>query len=435
MRVRSANTWVGLVNTQLRVMASLVLVVAGLAFVGIGKVSAQTSASCSVSASNGGPWGDQYNQSLTVRNTGGVVLNGARVTVSFPSGHSYVQGWNPSLSATTASPMLLDVAGVIAVGGSLTNSGFNVAVAAGAAVDTRPTYSCVATSPSTPTSTSSILTPGSSTPSTVVPSVPPTVTTTPGGECVVSAVTGGPWSSLYNESLSVNNLSSSALPGVQVTVRFPTGHSYDSGWNPALPATTASSVMLSIPGSFGLGTSLLGSGFNVKLGAGADASLRPSFSCSPLTATSPTTPVPTLTPTTVLPPPTVTPTTAVPSGGCVVNASTGGPWGDTYNQSLSIRNTSGALITGAIVTVSFPTGHTYDGGWNPSLPATLARTVTLNVAGAVGVGGILTNSGFNVAIGQGGDLNQRPSYGCVPQGATTTTDPRTTSTPTSGHAA
>ena len=176
-------------------------------------------------------------------------------------------------------------------------------------------------------------------------------------DCVATAATGGPWSNVYNQSVTVRDLlgGSGVFNGARVTVTLPAGHSYAGGWNPTLAPSSDRTVVLDIDGSLPAGGTLTNSGFNVTVASDADLSLRPTFSCEAL----PATPVPT---TTVNPPTTSTPepTTTVPAAACGVSAVTGGPWGNTYNQSLTIRSLfggAGSSINGVAVTVRFPAGR------------------------------------------------------------------------------
>jgi hypothetical protein len=376
------------------------LAISGLVAATSGPVRAQTlGSSCTITAETGGPWGPVYNQKLSVNNATGATLNGVRVRVTFPAGHSYRSGWNPSLPTSGASSVEFDVPGSFGAGISSLSSGFNVDLTSAANASARPTFLCGPLGSTLPGGGG--VTGGGGTGG------------TGSASCTITAETGGPWGPQYSQKLSVNNTSGSALAGVHVVVTFPAGHTYKSGWNPSLATSGANVVEFDVLGSIPTGSSSLSSGFNVAIADGANASARPTYACSAAGTVAPTTAPPT-----TAPPTTAPPTTAPPvAGTCTITAVTGGPWGPQYSQQLSITNT-GSPMNGVQVTVNFPAGHSYKSGWNPSLAASGVSSLQFDIPGTVPTGTSSLSSGFNVTIGSGADASARPTYGCAPVGTT-----------------
>jgi alpha-tubulin suppressor-like RCC1 family protein len=205
----------------------------------------------------------------------------------------------------------------------------------------------------------------------------------PTGRCSVLVATGGPWSNVYNQTLTLT-ASDTSVTRVKVTVNLPAGHTITSGWNPPTPASNTSTLIFEAPVSRNGNP---GTGLNLTIAASADPNARPTYRCVLITTTTPPT---------------------SPPAVCVVTATTGGPWGAIYNQTLKVTaNIAG--LSRVRVTVSFPAGHTQAATWNPSLPESNTSSVTFDAP--VSLNGN-PGTGLNVQMSPTADPTARPTYTC-----------------------
>jgi hypothetical protein len=136
--------------------------------------------------------------------------------------------------------------------------------------------------------------------------------------CSVRMDRSGPWGDVYNEAFTVTNHTAIATDYVRLTIQLPAGHTFVRRWYTGYFGDPDMSLPILAFGTFYPGQPLGNAGFQARVAAGADPSLRPVVTCQiagsvPATTTPPTTTPPTTTPPTTTPPTTTPPTTTPPT--------------------------------------------------------------------------------------------------------------------------
>jgi endoglucanase len=252
--------------------------------------------------------------------------------------------------------------------------------------------------PGTATPTASMAPSRTATP---VPSRSPTPRPTPTPiltgalSCRVVYSVSNDWGSGFTAGLAINNTSSSAINGWQLTWTWPGNQVITGAWNASQIQSGASAKLTNAAwnGSIAPGATASGVGFN----AGYSGVNQPPAAfylngtrCTSAVSTPAPSPTPTRAPAaTATPRPTATPANQTGSG-CRVSYAVSNDWGTGFTANITVTNTAGTAINGWSLAWSWPGNQTISGSaWN----ATASQSGS-NVK--------LTNAGWNAVIAAGG---------------------------------